>query len=267
MTIKVASIQYGFSNQLSKEERIKKAEKFIDQSKGADLVLLPELWNFGFHSMFDPDISIEQARQASETIEGETISRIAQKAKDINAYIVSGSILERRGEDFYNTSALLDPKGKIVTTFSKIHLANYLGYQEAKFCKPGKVTTVKTELGVLGFGICYDLRFPELFRKLVVNGGAEIIVFISAFAMTRLENWIHLCHARATENQCYFVSSSAIGKDRGHDYLGYSAIIDPRGHTIAGSGTTECIVKGEIDLEDMHRFRETMPNLKNIILQ
>ena len=151
-------------------------------------------------------------------------------------------------------------------TYSKIHLANYLGYQEATFCKPGEITTVKTELGVLGFGICYDLRFPELYRKMVVKKGVEIILFISAFAMTRLENWLHLCHARAIDNQCYFISCDAVGQDRGHNYLGYSAIIDPRGNTIAGSGTTECIVKGEIDLEEIYKFREVMPNLKNIVL-
>jgi len=266
MTIKIASIQYGFSSQLSKEERIKKAEQLIDQSADADLIILPELWNFGWHSMFDPDITIEQVRQSSETIEGETITRMAQKAREAKAYLVSGSILERRGEDFYNTSALLDPQGKVVTTFSKIHLANYLGYQEAKFCKPGQITTVKTDLGVLDFGICYDLRFPELFRKMVVNKGVEIIIFISAFAMNRLENWLHLCYARATESQCYFVSCDAVGQDRGHHYLGYSAIIDPRGHMIAGSGTTECIVREEIDLADMYKFREVMHNLKNIVL-
>lgn len=266
MTMKVASIQYGFSSQLSKEERIKKAEQLIDKSADADLILLPELWNFGWHSMFDKDITRDEVLKCSETIEGETISRIAQKAREVNAYIVSGSILERRGENFYNTLALLNPQGKIVDTYSKIHLANYLGYQEATFCKPGEITTVKTELGVLGFGICYDLRFPELFRKMAVKEGVEIFLFISAFAMTRLENWLHLCHARAIDNQCYFISCDAVGQDRGHNYLGYSAIIDPRGNTIAGSGTTECIVKGEIDLEEIYKFREVMPHLKNIIL-
>ena len=264
MGIKIASIQYEFSNELTKEERIKKAERFIDQSKGANLIILPELWNFGFHSMFDPDINIEQVRDASETIKGETIFRLSQKAKELNAYIISGSILEKRDEDFYNTLALIDPNGKIVNTFSKIHLTNYLGYQEAKFCKPGKITTVKTELGILGFAICYDLRFPELFRKMVVNEGVEIIIFIAAFAMGRLENYIHLCRARAIENQCYFVSCSGVGKDRGHDYLGYSTIIDPRGHVISGSGTNECIVRGEINIEDMYKYRRVMPNLKNI---
>lgn len=77
---------------------------------------------------FDKDITIDKDRECSETIEGKTISRMAQKAREVNSYIVSGCILERRGEDFYNTIVLLDPQGKVVTIFSKIHLANYWGY-------------------------------------------------------------------------------------------------------------------------------------------
>ncbi len=265
---KVASIQYEFSDKLSKEDRIKKAEKFIDSCADADLILLPELWNFGWHSLVDKDIaSIDRLRTLSETLEGETISRMAEGARKVNSYIVAGSILERRNDSFYNTAVLLDPKGKIIATFSKMHLANYLGYQEAALLKPGRdITAVRTELGVLGFSICYDLRFPELYRKMAVNKGVEVFLLIAAFAMTRLENWLHLCHARAIENQCYLISCDAVGSDRGHQYLGYSAIIDPRGITIAGSGTSECIVKGEIDLEELYKFRKVMPNLQNRVL-
>jgi len=98
---------------------------------------------------------------------------------------------------------------------------------------------------------------------MAVDGGVEVFLLISAFALARLDNWVHLCHARAIENQCYLVSCDSVGTDRGAPYLGYSAIIDPRGVTIAGSGTNECIVKGEIDLEDLRKFREVMPHLKN----
>ena len=260
---KVASIQYEFSEKSSKEDRIKKAERLIDSVADADLILLPELWNFGWHTLFDKDVTIETIRNLSETLEGETISRIAEKARRVNSYIVAGSILEKRGDSFYNTAALLDPKGKVTATFSKMHLANYLGYKESEFLKRGEITTVKTELGVLGFAICLDIRFPELFRKMAVDGGVEVFLLISAFALARLDNWVHLCHARAIENQCYLVSCDSVGTDRGAPYLGYSAIIDPRGVTIAGSGTNECIVKGEIDLEDLRKFREVMPHLKN----
>ena len=264
---KVASIQYEFSEKVSKEDRVRKAEKLIDSAADADLILLPELWNFGWHTLFDKDIaSIERLRNCSETLEGETISRIAEKARQVNSYIVAGSILERRDDSFYNTAVLLDPKGRVIATFSKMHLVNYLGYQEAALLKPGTITAVKTELGVLGFSICYDLRFPELYRKMAIDKGVEVFFLISAFALTRLENWLHLCNARATENQCYLISCDSVGSDRGKQYLGYSAIIDPRGITIAGSGHAECIVRGEIDLEELRKFRKETPHLRNRIL-
>lgn len=266
---KIASIQFEFFNKLSKEERIQKAEKLIDSTAGADLILLPELWNFGWHTLFDKDVaSIENVRKLSETLEGETVMRMVEKAKRVNAYIAAGSILERDGDSFYNTAILIDPKGNVISTYRKMHLANYLGYQEAALLKPGsEVSTVKTELGILGFSICYDLRFPELYRKMAVEKEVEVFLLISAFALARLENWVHLCHARAIENQCYLISCDSVGSDRGSQYLGYSTIIDPRGVTIAGSGTTECIVKGEIDLESLRAFRKTMPHLKNRVLE
>ena len=263
---KVASIQFGFSDKDSKEDRIRKAEKLIDSAADADLILLPELWNFGWHTLFDKDVaSIDNLRKYSKTLEGETISRIAEKARKTNSYIAAGSILERKDDDsFYNTAVLLDPKGKVIATFSKMHLANYLGYQEVTLLKRGRdITAVKTELGILGFSICLDLRFPELYRKMAVEKGVEVFLLVSQFALARLENWLDLCHARAIENQCYLISCDCVGTDRGSQYLGYSAIIDPRGVTIAGSGTTECIVKGEIDLEELHKFREVMPHLQN----
>lgn len=266
---KIASIQAEFFTKISKEERIQKAEKLIDSAAGADLILLPELWNFGWHTLFDKDVaSIENVRRLSETLEGETATRMAEKAKKVNAYIAAGSILEREGDSFYNTAVLIDPKGNVISTYRKMHLPNYLGQQEAALLKRGsEVSAVKTELGILGFSICYDLRFPELYRKMAVDKGVEVFLLISAFAMTRLENWLHLCHARATENQCYLISCDSVGTDHGSQCLGYSAIIDPRGITIAGSGTTECIVKGEIDLESLRAFRKTMPHLKNRVLE
>ena len=101
---------------------------------------------------------------------------------------------------------------------------------------------------------------------MAIDKGVEVFLLISAFALTRLENWLNLCNARATENQCYLISCDSVGSDRGKQYLGYSAIIDPRGITIAGSGHAECIVRGEIDLEELRKFRKDMPHLRNRIL-
>lgn len=257
---KVASIQLWFSDDKSKEERIKHVEQMIDRAAGADLILLPELWNIGWYSF-------DLWRDNSEPLHGETVSRMAEKAKAVSAYILAGSIVERVDNSLYNTAVLLDPKGQIVATYRKIHLSNLRGVQEATLMKRGEeVVAIKTELGVFGFGICYDLRFPELFRKMAVLKGVEVFLVASAWPLVRVENWVEMGHIRAAENQCYLISCNCAGINRGHQYLGHSAIADPNGTAIANGGLDECIVKGEIDIAELHKFRKEIPTLQNRVL-
>jgi len=251
--IKVASIQLWHNDDDSKQGRITHAEQLIDSVADSDLILLPEIWNIGWWSF---DIY----REASETLQGETISRMAEKAKAVNAYIYAGSIVERRGDSLYNTAVLLDPKGQIVATYSKMHLAGWMGAREAELMKRGEeIVTVKTDLGVLGFAICYDLRFPELFRKMAVNHGVEIFLFVTAWPIVRLDNFRELCHARANENLCFLVCCDSAGFNHGKQYLGHSAIVDPLGTSIASTGIYEAVVKGEIDTAELYKIREFMP--------
>lgn len=257
---KVASIQYWFSDEHTKEERIGHMEKLIDKAADADLILLPEVWNIGWRCF-------DLYPEGSETLHGETISRMAEKARAVNAYILAGSIVERAEDDLYNTAVLLDPKGEIIATYRKIHLVTRKGSEEVAAVKPGRdVVTVKTELGVIGIGMCYDLRFPELYRKMAVNYGAEIFLQPAAWPLVRVENWIELSHARANENQCYLISCNCAGFNRGVHYLGHSAIVDPQGVSIASGGLFQCIVKGEMDIEEVHKFRREAPHLKNRVL-
>ena len=260
MTIKVASIQYWFSDENTKEERIRHIENLIDQAAGADLILLPEVWNIGWRCF-------DKYQEESETIEGETITRIGKKAREINAYILAGTIIEKSGNDLYNTAIFLDPKGEVISKYRKIHLVTRKGSEEAKAIKTGnEIVTVETNLGVFGFGVCYDLRFPELYRKMAVNHGVEIFLLPAAWPLVRVENWIDLSHARANENQCYLISCNCAGFNRGVQYLGHSSIVDPNGITIASSGLFQTIVKGEIDMEALRKFREDTPHLKSRVL-
>ena len=263
--VKVASIQYEYVQNASKQERLEKAGKLIDQCAEAELILLPEMWNFGWHEMADSTRgSVKKLERIAEAIDGETVSYLMEKAKQTGAYIVTGTILEKRGDRFYNTLAMLNPKGEIIATFSKMHLSNYLGYLEGTLLTPGEdVVVVDTELGKIGFSVCYDLRFPELFRKMALERGAEIILMISAFAAGRTANWLTLSNARATENQCYFISCDAVGTDNDSAYLGYSQIIDYKGNVLASAEDKECIIRGELDMKGLREFREQMPHLKN----
>jgi predicted amidohydrolase len=258
--IKVASIQYWFSDDKTKSERIADMEKLIDKAKGADLIVLPELWNVGFRSF-------DKFREESETLEGETISRIAEKARELNAYIMAGSIVERDGDDLYNTAVMLDRSGDVIGTYRKIHLVIRKGSEEIKYIKPGReVVGIPTELGTIGIGICYDLRFPELYRKMVVEKGVEIILQPAAWPLVRVENWMEMNHVRANENLCYLISSNCAGWNRGVQYLGHSAVVDYHGVPIASAGLFEAIIKAEIDIEELRQAREQLGHLANRVL-
>ena len=258
--IKVACIQLWHNDDDSKQDRIAHAEQLIDSAADSDLILLPEIWNIGWWSF---DIY----RESSETLHGETISRIAEKAKAVNAYILAGSIVERRGDSLYNTAVLLDPKGQIVAAYRKMHLYGWMGAREAELMKRGEeIVTVKTELGVLGLAICYDLRFPELFRKMAVNHGVEIFLFVTAWPIVRLDNFRELCHARANENLCFLICCDSAGINRGKQYVGHSAIIDPWGVSIASAGIYESVITAKIDTAEIYRIRELLPALNDRFL-
>ncbi len=258
--IKVASIQYWINDEKSKNERISEVEELIEQSKDVDLLLLPEVWNIGFRAF-------DKYRSESEEIEGETISRIAEKARKYKIHIMAGTIIEKDGDDLYNTAVLIGPNGSVLGKYRKIHLVTRKGSEEAKYLKPGnEVVAVKTELGVIGFGICYDLRFPELYRKMVVQKGVEIILQPAAWPLARVENWMDMNHVRANENLCYLISCNCAGIDHGVQYMGHSTIVDPHGVPIASSGLFGGIVKGEIDLKELYKIRKDNPHLENIAL-
>jgi predicted amidohydrolase len=263
---KAAAIQLAHRDGESKEDRIKHAGEMIDRADGAQLVLLPEAWNVGWWSF-------DQWRDYSEPIDGETVSRIAEKAKKLNAYILAGSIIERdKDGNLYNSSVLLDPKGKIVAHYRKIHLVGFriqggLSAEEKYIAKRGEEpVSVKTELGVLGLTTCYDLRFPELYRKLALEHGVEVFLLIAAWTMTKLDNWRALTQARANENLCWLVSCGGCGVNRGAASLGYSSIINPNGIVTAQGGSQETIVKGEIDIREVYALRKTLTALDDRVL-
>ncbi|MCK9216461.1 MAG: carbon-nitrogen family hydrolase [Firmicutes bacterium] len=260
MTVKVASIQHCINDNHTKEERLDQVSKLIDEVSEFDLILLPEMWNVGF-------LSFGKYESYAETLDGPTISMISEKAKKHNAYIMGGTIVEKDGAKKYNTAVLVGPDGKIAATYRKIHLVTRKGAAEVDFLEPGTDhVTVETELGVIGFGICYDLRFPELYRRMAIYDNAEIFLQPAAWPLQRVENWIDLMHARANENQAYLISCNACGTNEGVQNFGHSAIVDPHGISIASGGLTQCIVKGEIDLEELRKFRQNTPHLKTRVL-
>lgn len=263
---KVASIQMRHSDTESKADRITRAEQLIDKAADADVIVLPETWNVGWWSF-------NEWQDSSEPLNGETISRMAEKAKQVNAYILAGSIIERAEDgSLYNTAVFLDPKGKIIATYRKMHLVGFrvhggLDAEEKFIVKRGQEpVSVKTDLGVFGFSICYDIRFPELYRKMAIEQGVEVFLFIAGWPMAKLDNWQALTQVRANENLCWLVSCCPTGLNRGLPYLGYSAIINPNGLITAQARTVETIVKGEIDINEIYEVRKALTALDDRIL-
>lgn len=254
---KAALIQFGINDAHTKNERIAHAAELIDKAADADLIVFPEVWNIGWWNwdLYKPE---------SETLQGETISMMAEKARKLNAYIMAGTIIERSGDDLYNTAVLLDPNGKIIAKYSKIHTVAWesLGALEGKICKAGQdLTFLKTELGIIGLTICYDLRFPEVYRKLVCNHGVEVVIVAAAWNTLRVDDWRNMIHARATENECYILACGCCGVNQGKVYAGFSRIVDPHG-TIIGSGNIyEAIVEGKVEVEQVARVRKQIPGL------
>lgn len=255
MKIKVASLQLNITAEQSKEERITLALQEIDRARDADLIVLPELWSVNF-------LDFASYEKESEEITGETVSRLASKAVEINSYIHAGSIIEEEGEKLYNTSILLNNEGEIISTYRKIHLFGYRS-QEARILKPGQnVSTVTTPLGKIGLATCYDLRFPELFRKLL-DEGAEIVLVTAAWPFPRVRHWQILNQSRALENLFYLVSANCAGSFQEQIYAGNSMVVDPWGTIISGSDYHAGIVRAQIDLEKLRHIRDDFPVLQD----
>jgi predicted amidohydrolase len=256
--MRIASVQLKVIEE-SKEKALDHSSQMILQCRGADLILLPELWNIGF-------MSFHRYRKEAETEEGPTLTLLRTLTKELSCYLHTGSFIEKRGDRFYNSSFLLNPKGEILGHYHKIHLFTYQS-EEAKILTPGtSVTVIPTEFGNFGLATCYDLRFPELFRKML-DQGAEFFLICSAWPHPRLEHWLLFNRTRALENLTYLISSNCVGTNQGTLFVGHSLVVDPMGRIITGSNDEECVVWAETDREAVLRARAEFPALKDRVFR
>lgn len=246
-----------------KEENLAKAETFVRLAaeRGASLVVLPEVFSWRGPKG-------EGTKQA-EAIPGPTSDRLSALARQHRIHLVAGSFLEHSDEPrSHNTSLLLSPAGDILACYRKIHLFDIdipgqVTVKESASMKPGTDVVIQdTPLGTFGLSVCYDLRFPELYRQLAQRG-AEVIFVPSAFTFpTGAAHWEPLLRARAIENQAYVIAPNQIGKNvHGHADYGNSMIIDPWGKVIARAPDKECIITAEIDREYVEKVRKELPCL------
>jgi len=250
--MKVASIQMAVVEG-DKDATIKKACERIRRCQGADLIILPEIWNVGF-------MSFDRYHTEAEDRSGPTLAAMAAMAREVKAYLHTGSFVEKENGHYFNSSFLLSPTGEILANYRKIHLFGY-NSKETQLLSPGNnVCVVDTPLAKVGLATCFDLRFPELFRRMVKQG-AEMFLVCSAWPYPRLEHWLMLNRVRALENQCYLISSNSTGMNQGIQFVGHSMMIDPWGTILAGGGDKEITLQGHADLPEVASARDQFPGL------
>ena len=246
-----------------KEATVEKMLGYLDVAgrRGSRLVVLPELWTgLGFSS--------DRAYlDIAEEVPGPTTDQLAVKAREHGMYVV-GSMYEQAGNRHYNSSPLIDPDGSIVGKYWKTHLFDAPNRVDIKSgIRESDHVTAGTELPVfdtrdtkLGVSVCSDLRFPEVYRELALNG-AEIIVCASAFLSPRFDHWEFFLRARATENQCWVVASGQYGVEpkSGIAFVGRSMIVDPWGTIVATASDEEGVITAEIDLAFAEEVKERYP--------
>jgi predicted amidohydrolase len=225
----------------------------LDQASGSDLILLPEAWPCGY-------FAFDRYREDSEPLDGPTVRLLAERAAALRCHMLMGSFIERDGADLFNTAVLLDAGGTIVARYRKIHLFGH-GSGESKALRRGdEIVVVDLPWGRAGLSTCYDLRFPELYRRMV-DEGAVLFPVVSAWPMARLEAWRLFNRARAHENLSFVVSCNCAGVDQGTRYAGHSMIVDPLGHVVAEAGEGECLLSAEVDLDLVREARARFPAL------
>jgi predicted amidohydrolase len=252
MRCQAACIQMGALG--TRSENIDHAVELIDEAD-ADLIVLPELFT---HC---------RDFKAGESIPGPTTEVFARLAREKGSYIVMGSMLEvDEHRRMFNTSVLIDRRGTICARYRKIHLFSYRSGEKRSLIAGTEVVVTPTELGVIGLSICYDLRFPELYRAMVKQG-AEIIVCPAAWPSPRLEHWIALNRARAIENQCYFIGCNQVGTPvPTTTFVGGSMITDPWGETLVAADDAEGIITAVIDVAVVNQVRKEYAFLNDMVL-
>lgn len=224
---------------------------------GCDVVIFPEMIDTGFDLSLLPETASPWEGDREDSPLG-----IARKAAvDSDLFLICG-LSERVENDIYNSTAIIDPGGNLVGKYRKTHLAAYPPFQEDRHIVPGdSLETVR--IGNLNWGllICYDLRFPEISRRLTLSG-VRVLALTSAFPFPRLRHWKTLTRARAIENQVYVIASNRVGTDGGVTFCGSSCMIDPYGVTVAAAAEDrEELIVGEIREDIIDSVRDYMPLL------
>lgn len=264
--MRLALLQLAYDDAEPVHERRRRVSAMVRDQRGADLVVLPELWAPG-------GFAYRGWAEHAEGVDGPTVTAIAQAAADIGAVVHAGSIIERagagadrgpQGRGRWNTSVLLGPDGEVVATYRKVHRFGF-GQGEPWLLEAGTdVVTAPLQLDggttVAGLATCYDLRFPEMFRALL-DAGTQLALVPAAWPAARVGHWTLLGRARAVEDQMLVVAVNTAGTHAGHQMGGRSQVVGPAGEVLAEAGDGEEVLVLDVDLAQVDEARERFPVL------
>ena len=256
--VRVDVVQVSYGDDEGVDARRERVVAMVRERRGADLVVLPELWPHGGFSYRD-------WAERAEPLDGPTVTAVAQAAAEIGAAVHAGSIIERDGDDLFNTSALITADGTLLASYRKIHRFGF-GVGEPRLLQPGdELVTATLEVRdhgplTVGLSTCYDLRFPELYRGLL-DAGAELVVVPAAWPAARVHHWTLLARARAIEDQVVVVAANTAGTHAGTEMGGRSLVVGPSGEVLGEAGTEQEVLVVEVDLDEVAAVRERFPVL------
>lgn len=259
--IKVSALQMC-SRVGDKSANFDKVQTIVSREleQDVDFLILPEVWTVGW--------SCENFLSSAEPIKNsETINLLASIAKSYNTNILGGSFIAKSEDgNYYNTCPVINRKGELIATYSKMHLYSYCGCSEGTCITAGKSPVMVNFDGInIGLTICYDIRFPEIYRAYRL-AGADLLVNMAAWGLKKPIPWEALARARAIENQAYMIALTQAGLIKGHDWnIGHSRILDYTGETIAEiKDQREGLMTCEIKFYDMYEYRNSCTILKDI---
>ncbi len=263
--VRAACIQ--FAARPEKSDSVRDMAPLVAEAagRGADVILLPEKWNAW--------VDGEGMRREAERIDsGETVEAMAGWAREHRVNLIGGSIAIEAGERVGNVEIVYDRDGNRIGSYTKIHLFDVdvggHSYRESDGTEPGSDPVVVDIEGVrYGLTVCYDLRFPELYRLLTLGGGATVLTVPSNFTLhTGMAHWEVLLRARAIENQAYVLATGQHGFPGGRNKpsYGHSMIIDPWGTVLAQSPDGDGVITADLDFERLAQIRASLPALDHL---
>ena len=251
--MRIATVQFeaGSDKEVNVESALDRIAAAAED--GADLLVLPEIWNVGY-------FAFEEYESGAEPLDGPTMERLREAAIEHGIYLHTGSIVERDGEDLHNTSALIDPNGELLDSYRKVHLFGYESEESRLLTAGGRIVAIDTGFGTVGLTTCYDLRFPELYRALIEEG-VSLLLVTSAWPNARAEHWLLFNRIRAIENQVFLAAANLAGTNGGVSLAGRSLVVDPWGTALANAGLGKRTATADVDLERVPEIREEFPIL------